>query len=350
MPAVCQYKLDKVPLQARATHGPSHTRAVSTQPPHPIECRLQKRPECHPGLSRHGWRRKVPHHAPLTVNPVKPADKTLRLDRYLATVTDYSRSEVKRLIKRGEVVVDGATATNPASQIAPDTTVTLAGESLREARPRYFMLYKPQGYVCATRDRRHMTVLELLDEDNPEKLHAAGRLDIDTTGLVLLTDDGQWSHLITSPQRQCWKRYYVETAEPVSARSIEHLERGVFLSQEKARTLPARIEQLEEDRLRIWIQEGRYHQVKRMFAAEGNAVDILHREAIGGIELDPDLQEGEYRALTDNEVNSVLSGNDPEGGAKKVWAENQGEGDEMREEEHEREVEPEGRHKESPGR
>lgn len=275
------------------------------QEPRPAQVNPGCKPTHTPDLSRNGLHRKVPHHVKLTVNPVKPANKTLRLDRYLATVTDYSRNEVKRLIKRGEVVVDGEVASNPASQVAPDADVTLAGEVLREARPRYFMLNKPQGYVCAARDRRHMTVLELVDEDNPERLHAAGRLDIDTTGLVLLTDDGQWSHAITSPQRQCWKRYYVETAEPVSDKSIEHLQRGVFLHDEKARTLPARIERIAEDRLRVWIQEGRYHQVKRMFAAEGNAVEVLHREAIGGIELDSDLEEGEYRPLTDWEIGSV---------------------------------------------
>lgn len=144
------------------------------------------------------------------------SNKPLRLDRYLASVTDYSRSDAKKLIKAGEITVDGLVVRDPAQGVAADAELTLSGHSLRAASSRYIMLNKPQGYICAARDRRHQTVLDLMDEDNPERLHVAGRLDIDTTGLVLLTDDGNWSHAVTSPQRKCWKRYYVETAEVIN--------------------------------------------------------------------------------------------------------------------------------------
>ena len=231
--------------------------------------------------------------------------KPIRLDRYLASVTDYSRSDAKKLIKSGDIAVDGRAVTDPSQLILATADVTLMGASLRAIGPRYLMLNKPQGYVCAARDRRHSTVLDLMDEDNAERLHVAGRLDIDTTGLVLLTDDGNWSHAITSPQRKCWKTYYVETAEPIAERCIERFARGVFLKDDKARTLPAELSIIDDCRARLKICEGRYHQVKRMFGAEGNAVTRLHREAIGEISLDSSLVEGEARALSADEIASV---------------------------------------------
>jgi 16S rRNA pseudouridine516 synthase len=235
----------------------------------------------------------------------KASSKTLRLDRYLASVTDYSRSDAKKLIKSGEITVAGQVVRDPAQAVPADAELSLNGSSLRAAGPRYIMLNKPQGFICAARDRRHQTVLDLMDEDNPERLHVAGRLDIDTTGLVLLTDDGNWSHAVTSPNRKCWKSYYVETAGDIGEQSLEHFALGVFLKDDKARTLPAELSILAARVARLKICEGRYHQVKRMFAAEGNAVIRLHREAIGAIVLDDDLPEGEYRYLTDAEIESV---------------------------------------------
>lgn len=237
---------------------------------------------------------------------MKKAD-TLRLDKYLASVTDYSRSEAKKLIKAGDITVAGELARDAGQLVEADADIRLRGQSLRSARPRYFMLNKPRGYVCAARDRRHLTVLDLLDEDNPERLHIAGRLDIDTTGLVLLTDDGSWSHAITSPQKQCWKRYWFRSAEPLGEEAVKKFAKGVFLKDDKARTLPAQLQLLGDCEASLKICEGRYHQVKRMVAALGNAVEELHREAIGAIELDQTLMEGEYRALTEAEVASVLA-------------------------------------------
>lgn len=236
---------------------------------------------------------------------MKTSNKPIRLDRYLASVTDYSRSDAKKLIKSGDVRVDGSSVRDPGQLIPAEAGVTLMGSLLRPLGPRYLMLNKPQDVVCAARDRRHSTVLDLLDEDNPEHLHAAGRLDIDTTGLVLLSDDGNWSHAITSPQRKCWKTYYVETADPIPEHTVTQFTQGVFLKDDKARTLPAQLTILDERIARLKICEGRYHQVKRMFGAEGNAVVRLHREAIGEIHLDAELLEGEYRALSAEEIASV---------------------------------------------
>lgn len=240
----------------------------------------------------------------------KGDSKAMRLDRFLAAVSDYSRSDAKRLIKAGEVSLDGQILSDPRTAVAEDADIRLRGQALRSARPRYFMLNKPADYVCATRDRRHLTVLDLLFEDNPERLHVAGRLDIDTTGLVLLTDDGNWSHALTSPKRKCYKRYWLRTAEPIEEAAVAKFAKGVFLKDDKQRTLPAELEILGPCEARLRICEGRYHQVKRMFGALGNAVVELHREAIGEIELDPALVEGEYRALSDAERDSIGNGDE----------------------------------------
>lgn len=229
----------------------------------------------------------------------------LRLDKYIASVTDFSRSEAKRLIKAGRVEVGAEVVLDPQRHLDPEDRVSLEGRALRPALFRYFMLNKPAGYVSAARDRRHPVVTELLFEDNPERLHLAGRLDIDTTGLLLITDDGQWAHAVMSPRRACWKRYRVETAEPIADGVAERFAKGLYLDEEKRRTRPAELTVIDTRLAYLRISEGRFHQVKRMFAAVGNAVTGLHREAIGDIELDPALAPGEYRPLSDNEVASI---------------------------------------------
>ena len=143
--------------------------------------------------------------------------------------------------------------------------------------------------------------------NSAHKLHAAGRLDIDTTGLVLMTDDGQWSHRITSPRHHCEKTYLVTLESPVADDTAEQFARGVQLHNEKDLTKPAVLEVITPTQVRLTISEGRYHQVKRMFAAVGNHVVELHRERIGAIKLDDDLEPGEYRPLTEDEIASVNS-------------------------------------------
>jgi 16S rRNA pseudouridine516 synthase len=229
----------------------------------------------------------------------------MRLDKFIASVTDLSRSDAKRVIKSGFVSVDGRTVLDAQCEVAADAHVALEGQPLRSALPRYFMLHKPEGFVCATKDRTHRTVLDLLHEDNLEALHIAGRLDVDTTGLVLLTDDGQWSHRITAPKSHCDKTYRLTTAEPIVAEAVEQFARGLFLHEEKQRLKPALLDIIDSHNARLTISEGKYHQVKRMFGALGNAVVMLHRERIGSIVLDPELEEGQYRALTPEEVGSV---------------------------------------------
>lgn len=230
----------------------------------------------------------------------------MRLDKYLASVTDYSRSQIKKVLKDERVTVNGEMVVDPSLDINEiNDEIEMDGEVLRQAGFRYFMLYKPEGYVCATKDKTHPTVIDLLEEDNLADLHIAGRLDIDTTGLVLITDDGQWSHKIISPKIQCKKIYHLETAEPLNEKYVEQFAKGIFLHSEKKRCLPAVLKIIDEYSAELTLQEGKYHQVKRMIAAMGNAVVKLHRHAVGGIVLNEDLEPGEYRPLTYEEINSV---------------------------------------------
>lgn len=228
-----------------------------------------------------------------------------RLDKFISHLTELPRTKTKAGIKRKYAQVNGQVVTSFDFQVTPTDVVLWQGEQLQELGDRYFMLNKPQGYVCATTDELHQTALDLLDEPVMSQLHIAGRLDIDTTGLVLITNDGNWSHKITSPKHKKFKTYLVETLTPISDEAIEQLAQGVQLHGEKGPTLPAQVEKLADYSVRIAICEGKYHQVKRMFAAVDNKVVALHREKIAEIVLDPALAEGEYRPLTAQEINAI---------------------------------------------
>jgi len=235
----------------------------------------------------------------------------MRLDKLLSNSTGISRSEIKKAVRQGEVIVDGVRAKTASMQLSSEQHVTLFGQEICEAKARYYMLNKPVDYVCANRDREHPTVLDLMiNEPLYDKLNIAGRLDIDTTGLVLLTDDGKWLHNVTSPKHHCHKRYIVQTATTIENSNIEAFKNGIMLKDELKPTLPATLTLLEspEDSVNlaeVVISEGRYHQVKRMFGAINNRVISLHRAAIGDITLDDNLAPGEYRPLTQTEIDSI---------------------------------------------
>ncbi len=232
----------------------------------------------------------------------------MRLDRYLARATGLTRSQARQALKRGRVEVAGVVARSAAVAVDETETVTLDGERLSLPGPVYLMLNKPEGVVCATRDGEHRTVIDLLPEEIRARaqgtLHPAGRLDIDTTGLVLITDDGQWSHAVTSPRRQCRKCYRVTLADPLNGNVAERFAEGVMLNGETQATRPAQLCIDSPREVSLTISEGRYHQVKRMFAAVGNRVTALHRQRIGSVELDPTLAPGDWRPLTDSEISS----------------------------------------------
>ncbi len=229
----------------------------------------------------------------------------MRLDRFISQSTDYSRKQVKYLLYGKRVTLNDELVRLADTKINANDKVCIDGELLGNLSQRYFMLNKPVGFVSATKDKEHLTVMEFIDEPRKEQLSVAGRLDMDTSGLVLLTDDGQWLHRVISPKHDCAKVYLVETIEPLDERQIKKLEEGVFLKNDKVRTKPAKVEIIDEYHYRLSITEGRYHQVKRMFGAIGNKVESLHREQIGKIKLEQELQPGEYRNLTQDEIDSV---------------------------------------------
>ena len=209
------------------------------------------------------------------------------------------------MLHANEVTVNGEYERDPGLKINDADNVCLQGMPLDAPTTRYLMLYKPEGVVCSNDDPSHPTVTALIELPRVERLHICGRLDVDTTGLVLLTDDGQWAHRITSPNRSTGKIYHVTTVDPIPADAVHTFANGMMLNGERQRTRPAELELLSDYEARVCLHEGRYHQVKRMFAALGNRVEQLHREQIGHIVLDEMLEPGEYRELTADEIASV---------------------------------------------
>lgn len=229
----------------------------------------------------------------------------MRLDKYLCESTELSRANAKKCLHRGEVTCDGVVVTNSAFKVPAGCDVRLLGESVMVRGLRYIMLNKPQHTLCSTVDEVYPSVLSLLAVPKARSLHIAGRLDADTTGLVLITDDGQWSHRLTSPTKECAKRYRVQLAEPLDSSTTEleaQFARGIALKGETTLTRPAVLDIVTPTEVLLTITEGKYHQVKRMFAAIGNKVVGLHREQVGGIALDPALEAGQWRYLTQDEI------------------------------------------------
>lgn len=226
----------------------------------------------------------------------------MRLDKFICDCTGLTRTQAGKSIRQGLVSINSELVKQAARQVSVTDQVELDGEPLQLIGPRYIMLHKPAGYVCANDDPEHPIVFTLLDEPLVERLHTVGRLDLDTTGLLLLTDDGQWSHRLTSPKHHVAKTYRVWTADPIPADAIAQFAAGVMLRGEKEPTKPAQLERVATHEALLTIHEGRYHQVKRMFAAIGNKVERLHRERIGALQLPADLAEGEYRFLNEQEI------------------------------------------------
>lgn len=230
----------------------------------------------------------------------------MRLDKFIAENTGLTRSQATKALRAGLVSVNGKIEKNSALKVSENDEIYYDGERLVwVSGGQYFMLYKPQNCVCSHDDGDYPTVYQFFDYPLSTRLHTAGRLDADTTGLVLLTDDGQWSHRITSPKHHCEKTYLVTLADPVEDFYVEKCREGILLRGEKTPTLPAELEILDDYNVNLTISEGRYHQVKRMFASLGNKVVALHRWRIGNIILDENLSEGEFRSLTEQEIEGI---------------------------------------------
>lgn len=226
----------------------------------------------------------------------------MRLDRFLSEATGMSRKEATKVLLRDKITVNGVMQKKRAFQVPAGAEVIWNDIRLELSGLTYLMMHKPLDCVCANDDAIHSTVFSYLDVPNPDKLHTVGRLDLDTSGLLLITDDGKWSHRITSPKQQCPKIYHAWLADPISATDISAFAQGLQLHGEATLTAPAVLEIINEREALVHVHEGRYHQVRRMFAAVGNKVEKLHREQVGTLKLDADLAPGESRVLTAEEI------------------------------------------------
>lgn len=214
-----------------------------------------------------------------------------------------SRSEVKDLIRKGLVYVNGAACKDCSFQVDPQDEVCLNGQKIRYAEHVYYMLNKPAGYVSATEDLREKTVLDLFPEKIRKGLFPAGRLDKDSVGLLLLTDDGELAHRLMSPKHHVDKRYLIRTDAPLTDDDVRAFAEGIVLS-DGTRFKSAGLDISEDDpsKAEVTISEGKFHQIKRMVESRCNKVRYLKRLSVGPLMLDPKLEEGMYRELTDEET------------------------------------------------
>jgi 16S rRNA pseudouridine516 synthase len=228
----------------------------------------------------------------------------MRLDKFIATHSEATRTLAKAAIKSGRARVNGVVVKDQGKKVSAEDEIIVNGCLISESGEVYIALYKPEGVLSSTGEEEEGdTVIDLVDGYTHKELHVAGRLDKDTTGLVLLTSDGKWSHRVTSPKFSCEKVYRVTLADPIDEEVVEIFEKGLMLRGEIKETLPAKLELLGEREGRLTITEGKYHQVKRMFGAVGNKVVALEREKIGCVTL-RDLEPGEFYELDEEEVES----------------------------------------------
>lgn len=240
----------------------------------------------------------------------------IRLDKFLADMQIGTRSQVKQMIRRKQVSVNGITALKPEQKVdCMNDTVTVSGQKVVYEKYRYLLLHKPAGYVTATTDKKEKTVLDLVPESMRKNLFPVGRLDKDTEGLLLLTDDGALAHRLLSPAHHVDKTYYVQVDGKITEEDQRVFADGMDIGDEKL-TLPAELKTVsvssEQSTALVTIREGRYHQIKRMFLARGKKVLYLKRLSMGPIVLGDDLLPGMYRRLTEEEREALqlLNGKD----------------------------------------
>ncbi|MBK8035894.1 MAG: pseudouridine synthase [Verrucomicrobiaceae bacterium] len=227
----------------------------------------------------------------------------MKLDRLIAKHRQMGRTAALRAIAARRVRVDGLAVADGHAEVDRFSTVMLDEEPVQVAeRGLYLVMNKPVGWLSATKDARHATVLDLIDDPDKQTLHLAGRLDRSTSGLLILTNDGNWSKRLMAADFKVPKVYRVETDVPVPADAVEAFERGFYFHTEDITTLPAKLELLGERLARVTLHEGRYHQVKRMFHRVGCRVTALHRESVGELCLPDDLKPGEWRPMTEEEI------------------------------------------------
>lgn len=232
----------------------------------------------------------------------------MRLDKYLAELSIGTRSEVKELIKKGKVTINGNLCKSPEYKV--DTTndlVVFDGKVLRYSEFEYYMLNKPAGVVSATEDNLFDTVIDLIVDSNRKDLFPVGRLDKDTEGLLLITNDGELAHNLLSPKKHVDKVYFASVQGIVTEEDVKMFEEGMKVDDE-FKALPAKLLIRKSDTIsevELTIKEGKFHQVKRMFQAVGKEVLYLKRISMGTLKLDDSLNSGEYRMLTEEEIKKL---------------------------------------------
>lgn len=237
-------------------------------------------------------------------------NEQMRLDKFLCEKGFGTRTEVKKIIGKGLVTVNGDVVKRPELKINTEQDeVAYLGETLKYQKYEYYMLNKPVGVVSATQDNLHQTVIELITESDKKDLFPVGRLDVDTEGLLLISNDGELAHRLLSPKKHVPKTYYAEIDGKVTDKEVSLFKQGIQL-EEDFMTLPAELKILHSDReseVEVTIYEGKFHQVKRMFQAVGMEVLYLKRIAMGPLTLDSSLMTGEYRPLTEAELSSLMN-------------------------------------------
>lgn len=233
----------------------------------------------------------------------------MRLDKFLSGMGAGTRTEIKKAVKAGLVTVDGAVAKDPGMQVSEDSAVTFRGEPVVYEEFVYYMMNKPTGVISASDDSREETVVDLIAEQKRKDLFPAGRLDRDTEGLLLITNDGGLAHRLLSPKHHVDKKYYAVVSGAVTDEDVQAFADGLILP-DGLECLPAKLEILRAgatSEVEVVIQEGKFHQIKRMFATRGMEVLYLKRLTMGPLILDDTLEPGEYRRLTNEELQALKS-------------------------------------------
>ena len=233
--------------------------------------------------------------------------KRTRLDRFMSQQLGIKRQAIRPIIAQGRIRVDGCIARDVQQTIHQFSHVTFDEQVLQDHKPCYVMMNKPKGVVSATKDQHHKTVIDLLERKDRHKLHIAGRLDFNSTGLILLTNDGRWSRELSIPKNKVYKRYQVEVEKPLDESYIRAFSKGIYFNYEGITTKPAALNIMSSHICEVSLTEGRYHQVKRMFGHFQNAVLELHRQSVGNLILDQNLLPGQSRELSKSEINNIYS-------------------------------------------
>lgn len=228
----------------------------------------------------------------------------MRLDKYVTLCTGMSRKEAKGVISSRRITVNDESVNRPEFQVKENDIIMLSGDALSYQEYEYYMLNKPSGVVSATTDNRDTTVVDILDGVSHKELFPVGRLDKDTEGLLILTNDGALAHRLLSPKHHVDKVYEVSVDEELTSDDVEAFEQGMDIG-EKRITMPAKLQPLSQCRGLVTIREGKFHQIKRMFEHQGKKVIGLKRIQMGSLVLDENLPTGAYRSLTDAEIASL---------------------------------------------